>query len=58
MINTKLRRGTAGIKPIEDFEKRTEKKIFLHGIAQGLTDIKEGREISLTEVKKHLKLHK
>jgi len=39
---------------LKDYETKVEAYTFLRGVVQGLMDIEEGREISPTDVKKHL----
>jgi len=60
----KMRHAGLNVRKFSDFflernfGKRTERRLFFNGIVKGLADIKEGREISLSGVKKRLKLSK
>ena len=41
---------------VADFEAKDEERQFMRAIVQGLMDLEEGREISLADVKRQLKL--
>jgi prevent-host-death family protein len=56
VLLTSRGRGIAVIQSMQDYEAATEESAFLKGVVQGLVDLQEGREVSLTEVKKRLKL--
>jgi len=56
VLLTNRGRGVAVIQSLEDYETQTEALAFLRGVVQGLTDLEEGREMSLADVKKHLGL--
>ena len=43
---------------IVPLEGKTEEQAFLRGVVQGLMDIEDGREISLSDVKKRLGISK
>ncbi len=58
VLLTSRGRGIAVVESIKDYEEKAEEQAFLRDIVQGLMDIEEGREISLTEVKKCLGLNK
>ena len=58
VLLTNRGRGVAILESLKDHEERTEEQAFLRGVVQGLMDIEEGREISLAEVKKRMKLSK
>ncbi|HEY8037078.1 MAG TPA: type II toxin-antitoxin system Phd/YefM family antitoxin [Methylobacter sp.] len=47
-------RGVAVVQGLDDFEKNEEERSFMKAVAQGLMDIKEGKELELNEVKKKL----
>ena len=47
-------RGVAVIQGLEEYEKNTEEREFLKAVAQGLMEIKEGKELRLSEAKKKL----
>ncbi len=56
VLLTSRGRGVAIVESLKDYETKIEEHSFLRGVVQGLMDIEEGREISLTDVKKHLGL--
>jgi prevent-host-death family protein len=58
VLLTSRGRGVAILESLKDHEERTEEQAFLRGVVQGLMDLEEGREISLAEVKKWMKLSK
>ena len=44
------------VQSVEDYEKDEEEKEFMKAIIKGLTDIEEGRESTIKEVKKRLNI--
>lgn len=54
ILLTSRGRGVAVMQGLDDFEKNEEERQFIKAIAQGLMDIKEGKEIELNKVKKRL----
>lgn len=56
VLLTSRGRGVAVVESVKDYEERAEEQAFLRGIVQGLVDIEEGREISISDVKKRLGL--
>ena len=56
VLLTSRGRGVAIVQSLKDYEAKTEEQAFLRGIVQGLMDMEEGREISLADVKKRLRL--
>ena len=54
ILITSRGRGVAVVQGLEEYEKGNEEREFLRAIAQGLMDIKEGNELSLSEAKKKL----
>ena len=54
ILVTSRGRGVAVVQGLEEYEKNNEEREFLRAIAQGLMDIKEGDELSLSEAKKKL----
>lgn len=56
MLLTSRGRGVAVLQGVADFEAKDEERNFMRAIVQGLLDLEEGREISLADVKKQLKL--
>jgi prevent-host-death family protein len=49
-------RGVAVVQALKDYEEATEQRAFMQGVVKGLMDLEEGREVSLSEVKKRLGL--
>ena len=56
MLLTSRGRGVAVLQGVADFEAKDEELHFMRAIVQGLLDLEEGREMSLADVKKQLKL--
>jgi prevent-host-death family protein len=56
VLLTNRGRGIAVVQSLKEYEAVAEEISFLRGVVQGLMDLEEGREISLTETKKHLGL--
>jgi prevent-host-death family protein len=56
VLLTNRGRGVAIVQSLKDYETDSEERSFLRGVVQGLMDLEEGREINLTDVKKHLGL--
>ena len=54
VLLTSRGRGVAVVQSLEDYEKVAEELLFVKGIAQGLTDIREGNTLTLAETKKRL----
>jgi hypothetical protein len=46
----------AVVQGLDEFEKNEEERAFLRAIANGLMDVKEGKELSLSEVREKLGL--
>ena len=57
VLLTSRGRGVAVVQSVADFEADGEERRFMRGVIQGLLDLEEGREVSLDEVKKRLKLN-
>ena len=58
ILLTSRGRGVAVVQGLEDYEKHEEELEFVKSIAQGLMDIKDGKTLSLSEVKKKLDVNK
>lgn len=58
VLLTSRGRGVAIIESLKDYEEKTENQAFLRGVVKGLMDIEEGREMSMSDVKKRLGLSK
>jgi prevent-host-death family protein len=56
VLLTNRGRGVAVIQSLKDYETETEERAFMRGVVQGLMDLEEGREMNLSDVKKHLGL--
>jgi prevent-host-death family protein len=56
MLLTSRGRGVAVLQGVAEFEAKDEERQFMRAIVQGLLDLEEGREISLSDVKRQLKL--
>lgn len=56
VLLTNRGRGVAVVQSLKDYETEVEERAFLRGVVQGLMDLEEGREMKLSEVKKHLGL--
>lgn len=56
VLLTSRGRGIAVIQSVQDYETATEEVAFLKGIVRGLVDLQEGREVSMVDAKKRLKL--
>ena len=56
VLLTSRGRGVAVVQSLTDYELEAEERAFLRGVVQGLMDLEEGREMSLSAAKKHLGL--
>lgn len=54
VLLTNRGRGVAVVQSLDDYETEVEERTFLRGIVEGLMDLEEGREMNLSDVKKHL----
>ncbi len=54
ILLTSRGRGVAVVQGLDEYEAQEEERAFMRAIAQGLTEIKEGKEVSLDEVKEKL----
>ena len=54
ILLTSRGRGVAVVQALDEFEKNEEERAFLRAIAQGMMDVKEGNELTLSEVKSRL----
>jgi prevent-host-death family protein len=57
IVVTSRGRGVAVFQDLHDFESNAEEREFMKAIVKGMVDLEEGRELSLSEVKKRLKLN-
>ena len=42
------------VQGLEEYEQNEEERAFMSAVAAGLMDVREGKEVSLDEVKKRL----
>ena len=56
VLLTNRGRGVAIVQSLKDYEAQTEEQAFLRGVVQGLMDLEERCEVSLSDVKKRLGL--
>jgi prevent-host-death family protein len=56
VLLTSRGRGVAIVQSLKNYEAKEEEQAFLRGVVQGLMDLEEGREMSLTDVRKRLGL--
>ena len=56
VLLTSRGRGVAVIQSLEDYEKAEEEKAFMRAVVEGLSDLDNGRESSLSDVKNRLGL--
>lgn len=56
VVLTSRGRGVAVVQSLQDYEADVEQHAFMKAVVKGMVDLEEGRELSLTDVKKHLKI--
>ena len=54
VLLTSRGRGVAVVQALDEYEKNEEERAFLRAIARGMMDVKEGKELPLSEVAKKL----
>lgn len=54
VVVTSRGRGVAVVQSLQDYEAGVEEQAFMKAVVKGMTDLEEGREFSLAEVKKRL----
>ena len=54
ILLTSRGRGIAVVQGLDEFERKEEESEFIKAVAQGLLDIKEEKQIELSEVKRKL----
>ncbi len=54
ILLTSRGRGVAVVQGLDDYKKNEEERLFMKAVAQGLMDVKEGKELELNEVKNKL----
>ena len=56
ILLTSRGRGVAVVQSVADYEKGEEERAFMRAVVQGLSDLEEGREVSLEQAKTRLRL--
>lgn len=56
VLLTSRGRGVAVVQSVAEFEAAEEARAFMRAVVEGLSDLEEGRELSLREVKSRLGL--
>ena len=56
VLLTSRGRGVAVVQSVAEFEAAEEARAFMRAVVEGLSDIEEGRDVSLREVKARLGL--
>lgn len=56
VVLTSRGRGVAVVQALQDYEAGVEQQAFMKAVVEGMVDLEEGREVSLTDVKKRLKI--
>ncbi len=56
VLLTSRGRGVAVVQSVAEFEAAEEARAFMRAVVEGLSDLDEGRELSLREVKSRLGL--
>jgi len=56
VVLTSRGRGVAVVQALKDYETGLEQQAFMKAVVKGMVDLEEGREVSLADVKKHLKI--
>ena len=54
ILLTSRGRGIAVVQGLDEYERKEEESEFIKAVAQGLLDIKEEKQIELSEVKRKL----
>lgn len=54
VLLTSRGRGVAVVQALDEYEKNEEERAFLRAIAKGMMDVKEGKELPLSEVAEKL----
>ena len=56
VLLTNRGRGVAVMQSLHDYESDAEERAFMKAVIKGIVDLEEGRELSLADVKKHLRI--
>jgi prevent-host-death family protein len=54
VLLTSRGRGVAVVQALDEYEKNEEERAFLRAVAKGMMDVKEGKEMPLSEVMEKL----
>ena len=54
VLLTNRGRGVAIVQALSDYEKAEDERSFMRAVVKGIVDLEEGREVSLSDVKKQL----
>jgi len=54
ILLTSRGRGVAVVQSLEDYESHEEEREFMKAVTQGILEIKEGKSLSLKDVKRKL----
>lgn len=54
VLLTRRGRGVAVVQSLDDYERGEEEREFMRAVVRGLTDIEEGREVTLAEARRQL----
>jgi len=54
VLLTNRGRGVAVVQSLKDYEAGTEERAFMKAVLKGITDIEEGKTLSLADAKKRL----
>jgi len=56
VVLTNRGRGVAVVQSLQDYESDMEERDFMKAVVEGMVDLEKGRELSLDDVKNHLKI--
>lgn len=56
VVLTSRGRGVAVVQALKDYETGVEQQAFMKAVVKGMVDLEDGREVSLADVKKRLKI--
>lgn len=56
VLLTRRGRGVAVVQAVEDYDQAEEERAFMRAVVAGLSDLDEGREVSIDEARKQLGL--
>lgn len=56
VLLTSRGRGVAVVQALHDYESDVEERALMKAVVKGMVDLEEGREMSLADAKKHLKI--